>query len=52
MGPDPDVEEGFEVFEVLVVGAEERLDSFFRDCDALDCYYLLILQRLSFRIIA
>jgi hypothetical protein len=40
------MEERFEVLEVLVVGAEERLDSSFGDGDAFDCQYLLIFQTL------
>ena len=34
---DADVEERLEVLEVLVVGAEQRLDAFFGDGDAFDC---------------
>ena len=34
---DADVEERFEVLEVLVVGAEQRLDAFLGNGDALDC---------------
>ena len=44
---DADVEQRLEVLEVLVVGAEQRLDAFFRNGDAFDCVYLLIIQRLS-----
>jgi hypothetical protein len=47
LGADADVEQRLEVFEVLVVGAEQRLDAFFRNGDAFDCVYLLIAQRLS-----
>jgi hypothetical protein len=47
LGTDADVEQRLEVLEVLVVGAEERLDAFFRDGDAFDCQYLLILQIVS-----
>ena len=39
-----DVEERLEVPEVLVVGTEERLHAVFGDCNALDCFYLLLLQ--------
>ena len=35
LGADPDVEEGLEVLEVLVVGAEQGLDPLFGDGDAL-----------------
>jgi hypothetical protein len=44
LGADSDMEERFEVFEVLVVGAEERLDSGFGNGDAFNCLYLLIFQ--------
>ena len=46
LGADADMEERFEVLEVLVVGAEERLDSSFGKGDAFDCRYLLIFQTL------
>jgi hypothetical protein len=38
---DADVEERFEMLEVLVVRAEECLDAFLGDGDAFDCGYLL-----------
>jgi hypothetical protein len=45
LGADADVEERLEVLEVLVVGAEERLDAFFGNGNTFaDCSYLLILQ--------
>ena len=47
LGADADVEQRFEVFEVLVVGAKQRLDAFFGNGDALDCCYLLMVQRVS-----
>jgi hypothetical protein len=47
LSADADMEERLEVLEVLVVGAEERLDAFFRNRNSLaDCLYLLILQRV------
>ena len=36
LGANADVEQRFEVFEVLVVGAKQRLDAFFGNGDALD----------------
>ena len=36
LGADADVEQRFEMFEVLVVGAKQRLDAFFGNGDALD----------------
>jgi hypothetical protein len=36
IGPDPDVEQRFEVLEILVVGAEQRLDTVVRDGDSSD----------------
>jgi hypothetical protein len=47
LGTDADVEQRFEMFEVLVVGAKQRLDAFFRNGDALDCCYFLMVQRVS-----
>jgi hypothetical protein len=47
LGTDADIEARFEVLEVLVVGAEERLDAFFGNGDALDYLYLLMLQILN-----
>jgi hypothetical protein len=47
LGADADVEQRLEVFQVLVVGAEQRLDAFFGDGDAFDCVYLLIMQTLT-----
>jgi hypothetical protein len=47
LSADADVEQRFEMFEVLVIGAKQRLDAFFGNGDALDCCYLLMVQRVS-----
>jgi hypothetical protein len=36
LGADADVEDGFQVLEVFVVGAEQRFDPFFRNGNPLD----------------
>jgi hypothetical protein len=47
LGADADVEQRLEMLQVLVVGAEERLDAILGNGDAFDCVYLLIIQRLT-----
>jgi hypothetical protein len=47
LGTDSDIESGFEVFEVLVVGAEEGLDALFRNGNAFNASISLYYRHLD-----